>query len=254
MPASLPDSLRRPPVAHRALHDRAAGRVENSLSAIRAAMDAGLGIEIDLQLSADGRAMVFHDYDLGRLTAEAGPVQRRSAAELGRIALTDGRGDTIPTFAEVLALVAGRAPLLVEIKDQDGALGAAVGRLEQAAADDLAGYAGDVAVMSFNPNSVRVFGGMAPDVPRGLTTCAFDPAEWGPIPRNRLARLAEIPDFDSSGASFISHDIADLDNPRVAALKARGVPILCWTVRSPEAEARARRIADNITFEGYQPA
>jgi len=66
--------------------------------------------------------------------------------------------------------------------------------------------------------------------------------------------LADIDDFDRSGASFISHDKNDLGNPRVDALKAQGVPILCWTIKSPEEEAVARRIADNITFEGYEAA
>jgi hypothetical protein len=151
----------------------------------------------------------------------------------------------------VLACVAGQVPLLVELKDQDGNLGPAVGRLEQATADALQGYRGDVAVMSFNPNSVRVFGGMAPHIPRGLTSCAFDPVDWAPVSKQRLRRLADIPDYQASGASFISHDAADLRNPRVGQLQAQGAAILCWTIRSPAAEAEARKIAQNITFEGY---
>ncbi len=247
----LPDTFLRAPIAHRALHDRANGRIENSPAAIAAAIDAGYGIEIDVQLSRDGVAMVFHDYELDRLTGETGPVRARDAAELANIALTDGRGDMIPTLGDVLSQVAGQVPLLIEIKDQDGTLGPAVGRLEQAVADDLEGYQGDVAVMSFNPNAVRVFGGMAPRVPRGLTTCGFPPEHWAPVPRQRLARLAAIPDFDAAGACFISHHLAELDSAPVSRLKARGVPILCWTVRTPEQEAEARKLADNITFEGY---
>jgi glycerophosphoryl diester phosphodiesterase len=178
-------------------------------------------------------------------------VRVRDADDLCRIGLRGG-GDTIPTLAQVLRQVAGQVPLLIEIKDQDGLLGPAVGRLEQAVADDLSGYAGDVAVMSFNPNSVRVFGGMAPGISRGLVTCAFAPADWAPVPRQRLRRLAGIPDFDAVGASFISHAVADLTAPPVVALRARGVPVLCWTVRSPGQEAVARQVADNITFEGYR--
>jgi len=247
----LPPAFLGAPIAHRALHDRALGRIENSLSAIQAAVQAGYGIEIDLQLSADGQPMVFHDYVLNRLTAETGMINQRRAAELQNIALTDGRGDCIPTFAQVLACVAGQVPLLVELKDQDGNLGPAVGRLEQATADALQGYRGDVAVMSFNPNSVRVFGGMAPHIPRGLTTCAFDPVDWAPVSKQRLRRLADIPDYQASGASFISHEAADLRNPRVGQLQAQGAAILCWTIRSPAAEAEVRKIAQNITFEGY---
>lgn len=246
---TLPDAFVTLPLAHRALHG--AGRPENSRGAIRAAIAAGYGIEIDLQLSADGQAMVFHDYDLGRLTGETGPIRRRSAAELSAIALKGG-DEGIPGFAEILALVGGRVPLLVELKDQDGALGEAVGPLEAAAARDATGYAGPLAFMSFNPHSVARMARLAPGVPRGLTTCAFDGEDW-PVPAARRHALAGIPDFDRVGAVFISHDRRVLGMPRVADLKAQGVPILCWTVRSPEEEAEARRVADNITFEGYAP-
>ena len=249
----LPAAFLTTPVAHRALHDTAAGRPENSIEAIRAAVEAAYAIEIDLQLSRDGEAMVFHDYDLARLTGETGPIQMRTAAELTRIPLRHGR-HTIPTFAQALEEVGGKVPLLVEIKDQDGALGPAVGRLEQAAATALKGYTGDVAVMSFNPNSVRVFGGLSPDTPLGLTTCDFNAEDWPLIPAARRKRLAGIPDMAASRATFISHDRSDLDSPHVARLKSRGVPVLCWTIRSPEAEAEARRIADNVTFEGYSAA
>ena len=250
---TLPAAFLTLPIAHRALHDMAAGRPENSIEAIRAAVEAGYAIEIDLQLSSDGEAMVFHDYDLARLTGESGPIQRRSASDLAKIPLLGG-SYTIPTFAQVLEEVGGKVPLLVEIKDQDGALGPAVGRLEQAAAKALNGYEGEVAVMSFNPNSARVFGGLSPDIPCGLTTCSFDAKDWPLIPAARRKRLAEIPDIAASRAKFISHDHRDLANPRVTELKSKGLPILCWTIRSPEAEAAARSIADNVTFEGYSAA
>jgi glycerophosphoryl diester phosphodiesterase len=252
MPAAprLPDALRRLPVAHRALHDRSARRPENSRAAIRAAIAAGYAIEIDLQLSADGHAMVFHDDTLGRLTADHGPLRARSAAQLGAILLKDA-DDGIPTFAEVLALVAGRVPLLVEIKDQDGAMGPGVGVLEAAAARCLAGYRGDVAVMSFNPHSMAEMARLLPRVPRGLTTSAYDVADWAPLPPAVCDRLRSIPDYDRVGACFISHEWTDLDRPRVAELAAAGADVLCWTIRSPEAEAEARRVACNVTFEGY---
>lgn len=250
MTSALPDRFRSLPFAHRALHESQAGRPENSRSAISAAVGAGYGIEIDLQLSADGRAMVFHDYDLRRLTAEAGPIAQRSADDLRRIALKHGDGEGIPTFSEVLDLVAGRMPLLVEIKDQDGAMGPNVGRLEAAAAADLSGYGGLVAVMSFNPNSVVEMARHAPGIPCGLVTSAYDPDDWN-LNTKTCDRLRDIPDFDTVGACFISHEAEDLDRRRVQQLRGQGVPVLCWTIRSPEAEARARRLADNVTFEGY---
>ncbi|AZB54274.1 phosphodiesterase [Cereibacter sphaeroides] len=253
MRAPLPEAFLRLPIAHRALHDRAAGRPENSPGAIRAAVEAGYGIEIDLQLSADGVPMVFHDESLDRLTAETGPLAARTAAELRTIPLRDAT-DTIPTLAEVLALVAGRAPLLIEIKDQDGALGPAVGALEAATAAALDGYGGPVAVMSFNPQSMAEMARLRPDLPRGLVTSSYDPTDWAPVPPETCARLRAIPDYDRVEASFVSHEAPDLDRPRVAELKAQGAAILCWTIRSPEAEALARRVAANVTFEGYRAA
>lgn len=245
----LPLSFLRSPIAHRALHDRARRRVENSASAIRAARAAGYGIEIDLQLSADGVAMVFHDEDLGRLTGEEGFLNARSAAELGRIKLT-GSDDTIPTFAQVLSLIGGAVPLLVEIKDQSLTMTQTDGRLEQAAATALESYSGEVALMSFNPHSVAHMARFSPNRPRGLTTAAFD-TDWAPLSTATCDALREIPDYDRALCSFISHEARDLHRPRVAELKAQGAAILCWTIRSPEAEAEARKIAQNITFEDY---
>lgn len=241
------------PIAHRGYHDRAVGRIENSGAAVAAAVAAGYGIEIDVQPSSDGVAMVFHDDTLERLTGAAGPIRARTAAALRELTLTGG-ADPIPTLAEVLALVGGQVPLLIEIKDQDGANGPNVGPLEAAVAALLADYRGPVSVMSFNPHSVAAMARLAPDVPRGLTTCSFPAQDWPDIPEPEQARLRGIPDYGPVGASFISHEAADLGNPRVAALKAQGAAILCWTIRSPAAEAVARRIADNITFEHYAAA
>ncbi len=251
MTAALPDSFRRIPIAHRGLHDRAAGRIENSPAAFRAAVEGGWGIELDVQLSADGEAMVFHDYDLERLTGVAGAVRGMKAEDLASLMLTGG-DDGIPTLSQVLDLVAGRVPLLVEVKDQDGALGADVGPLEQAVARAVEGYDGDLALMSFNPHSVAALAELCPDVPRGLTTEAFRPGDW-PAPETRLSKLSAIADYDRVGASFISHRHRDLSSPRVADLKAQGAVILCWTIRSTDEETAARRVADNLTFEGYLP-
>jgi glycerophosphoryl diester phosphodiesterase len=252
-PVPLPAAFLDAPIAHRALHDRTLGRPENSLAAVRAAVEAGYGIEIDLQPSSDGVPMVFHDYDLRRLTGETGPVSGRSAHELAAMRL-HGTDEPVPTLADVLAVVDGRVPLLIEIKDQDGGMGPDVGPLERAAARCLAGYSGPLAVMSFNPHSMAVMAEAAPDIPRGLTTSAWDPDGWPLIPGATLERLRDIPDFDRVAASFISHEAADLGRSRVADLKQAGASILCWTIRSQDAEAKARVHADNVTFEGYRAA
>ena len=246
----LPDAFLKRPIAHRALHDVSAGRAENSRRAVAAAMDANYGIEIDLQLSSDGVPMVFHDYDLGRLAEATGPIAQRTADELGDIALRhDGNG--IPTLADVLTQVDGRVPLLIEFKDQDGAMGTNLGPLGAAAASLLRGYAGDVAVMSFNPNAVAELATLLPDTPRGIVTDPYSADDWPMLSAETRSRLADIPDYVRTGSCFISHNQADLASPRVSDLKQAGAHILCWTVKSPQVEAAARKHAHNITFEGY---
>ncbi|WP_170571476.1 glycerophosphodiester phosphodiesterase family protein [Ruegeria atlantica] len=249
MTPTLPSAFLQTPIAHRALHDKTDNRPENSRAAIRAAIEAGYGIEIDLQLTSDKRAMVFHDYDMARLTGQSGPIQQISAAQAQATQLLHA-DEGIPALDEVLEMVAGKVPLLIEFKDQDGAMGPDVGLLEADAVRALQGYDGPVALMSFNPNSVAELVRLAPHLPRGLVTCSYQP-EIELLPQAVCDHLRDIPDFDRVGASFISHEVADLNRPRVTELKARGVPILCWTVRSPEQEAEARAVADNVTFEGY---
>ncbi|MFY9241231.1 MAG: glycerophosphodiester phosphodiesterase family protein [Roseovarius sp.] len=240
------------PLAHRALHDIRAGRPENSRAAMEAAIAAGYGIEVDVQLSADGVAMVFHDYNLARLTGGEGAGADLCAAELAQLPLLGG-DEGIPTLAEVLALVAGRTALLVEMKDQHGAMGAGDGALERAVARDIVDYAGPLAVMSFNPHMVLALRDLAPDVARGIVTSAYDPTDvdWALLPAATRDHLREIAEYDAADCSFISHERHDLGRARVADLKSKGAAVLTWTVRSPKEEQEARRVADNITFEGY---
>ena len=249
---TLPRAFLDTPIAHRGLHDADAGRPENSMAAMRAAVAAGYGIEMDIQAAADGIPMVFHDATLDRMTAATGPVLARDARGLGGIGLNGG-SDGIPTLAEVLAEVDGKVPLLIEIKDQSRIMGPVDGALERAVAAALVGYDGPVAVMGFNPHTVAALAVAAPHIPRGIVTGSYGHPEWAPLGAARIAKLRAIADFDGVGASFISHDKDDLDDAAVAALKCRGVPVLSWTITS-EAEAdKARRIADNITFERFLP-
>lgn len=237
------------PLAHRGLHG---GEIpENSRAAFMAAIDAGYGIELDLQLASDGEAMVFHDFDLERLTGVAGLIQMQSSDALKNCHLKNG--ESIPTLIDILTLVAGRVPLLVEVKDQDGALGPNVGILEKRAAELVNAYDGPLAVMSFNSHAVCALQEHAPSVPRGLITSDFAPKSWPTVPRSRLDELAAIQDYDVCGADFISHRFNTLNIPRVAALKALGAAVICWTIKNPQDEARSRQFADNITFEGYLP-
>lgn len=243
------------PIAHRGLHGP--GVPENAMAAFRAAVAAGHGIELDVQPARDGTPLVFHDHDLARLTGAGGMISALTVAEAGARRLL-GTDEGIPTLDLVLDMVAGRVPVLIEIKDQDGALGPQMGDLPGRVAEvvrrHLERYPGaPVAVMSFNPHAAAMVHAAAPEIPVGLTSCAFAADDWPGVPAPRRAELAALAQFDAVGASFISHHHLDLANPAVAALAARGVPVLCWTIRSADHEAAARRVAANITFEGYAP-
>lgn len=245
----LPERLKRLPVAHRALHNADATCPENSLAAIRAAMTAGYAIELDLQLSANGDVFVFHDEDLSRVTGASGRVDKTPSDRLKALTLLGGR-EAPPPLAEVLALVSGAVPLLLEFKAQrDGGE-----RLVAAAAALLRGYRGDLAVMSFDPGIVSLLARDLPDVARGLTTMTWRGAEAEGLSKATLARLNAIADYEATGATFISHHHRDLDSAPVTRLREQGADVLCWTIRSAAEEARARQIACNVTFEGYRAA
>lgn len=244
-----PDFLRLP-LAHRGLHDAQADRPENSPAAFAAAIRQGYGIELDLQVSVDGQAIVFHDPELDRLTDETGLVRGRTAAALQKIGLKNGP-DTIPTLAEILSLVNGQVPLLIEMKDQDGRLGRNIGKLPGDVARLLRSYDGPVAVMSYNPYAVAAVAQTLPDLPVGLVTGSFSDPGWDDLPSERRENLINISGLQGFGGCFISHNENDLNSPHLARIKAQGLPVLCWTIRTPEQEVEARKIADNITFEGY---
>ncbi len=246
----LSDTFLKRPFAHRTLHDVEQGRPENSLAGARAALDAGYAMEIDLQLSRDGVPMVFHDYGLDRLTDAHGPVAQHTAAELGKIRLKGG-DEGIPTLQEFLDLVDGKVPLLIEIKDQDGALGPHTGNMERAVCDILGQYDGPVALMSFNPHSIAKCAEYASDIPRGLVTDTFSSEKWKIMPRARLDELVSIPDYERVGASFISHHWENLESDSVTRIRKLGGSILSWTIRSAEQEQQARENSDNVTFEHY---
>jgi len=245
----LHPSLLLPPVAHRGLHSE--GVPENSPAAFEAAIAKGYGIELDVHLSKDGEAIVFHDYELSRITTGNGAVRQHTAAELSAVKLANG--EAIPTLQQVLKQISGQVGLLVEIKDQDGAMGTDLGPLEIRVAELLNAYRGPVAVMSINPHAVYLLSQLAPTVHRGLVTGDFSAENWPMLPRKRADELLGIPDYDRVKASFISHNFKSLDSARVHEIRQIGDPILSWTIKSEEDEFEARRLADNITFEGYLP-
>ncbi len=219
--------------AHRGLHGP--GVPENSLSAFAAAIARGMGIECDIQCSRDGQAMVFHDDELDRLTAVRGLVAERTAAELGGIVLAGGT-DTIPTLRQLLDQVSGRVPLLIEIKS-DHSLGAKIGATCAAVRGELQDYAGPHAVMSFDPRIVRWFARHSPETVRGLVMTEEDDRGLTGILRRHLWLWIARPDF-------VAYDVLNLPSRFAAAQRARGLPLLTWTVRSADLRERAARHAD----------
>jgi glycerophosphoryl diester phosphodiesterase len=222
------------PFAHRGLHG--AGRVENSRAAFEAAIAAGHGIELDVQLSRDGEVFVFHDYKLDRLTHAEGEVAARTTAELKALTLR-GSGEPLETLSEILALVAGRVPLLVEVKAADRK----VTRLCLAVFRALAGYRGPVGVMSFNPEVSRWFAAQAPKVLRGLViTESGKKGLRGRLERH-LALWRAKPDF-------LAYDVRDFPS-RFAKGRRRRMPVYTWTVRSEADHQRAAKHADQVIYE-----
>ena len=242
------DWLTARPIAHRALHGGAL--VENTLGAVAAAVAANYAIETDLQLSADGEVIVFHDDTLDRLTTTTGPMNTRSLIELKKIAFKDS-GERIPTLGELLTLVAGRTPLVLELKsawDGDDRLAARV-------AAQLTSYAGPVAAMSFDPRLVEALRKYAPGLPRGIVAERYyRAADWDKMPWLRKFALGNLLHFLSTRPHFVAYRVQDL--PATAPLLARhalGMPLLTWTVRTETERRRARFWANQMIFEGFRP-
>jgi glycerophosphoryl diester phosphodiesterase len=241
------DWLTARPLAHRGLHD-ASGAIENTATAFAAAIAGGYGIECDLQVSADGEAMVHHDDALGRLTEGSGKLAELSAAEIKKARFKQC-ADRILTLAELCELVGGRATLLLELKSHfDGDR-----RLVERVASVLASYAGPVAAMSFDPQIVAMLRRMAPGLPRGIVAQArYD--DWPGLPPMQRRSMAYLLHLYRTRPQFIAYAIKDL--PALAPLFLRvvfGLPLLTWTVRTEIERRRARRWASQMIFEGWRP-
>jgi glycerophosphoryl diester phosphodiesterase len=244
------DWLTARPLAHRGLHDASAGVIENTASAFFAAIAGGYGMETDLQLSADGEAMVHHDDALGRLTEGSGRLADMNAAEIKKVRFRRS-ADRILSLGELCDLVGGRATLALELKSHfDGDR-----RLLQRASDVLVNYAGPVAVMSFDPAMVEAVRQIAPGLPRGIIAeHHYAHHEWDRFPRWEKRRMAFLLHANRTRPHFIAYAVRDL--PAAAPLIARaifGLPLLTWTVRSADDRRRAARWADQIIFEGWRP-
>jgi glycerophosphoryl diester phosphodiesterase len=221
------------PIAHRGLHNAEAGVIENTASAFAAAIAGNFGIETDLQISADGEAIVHHDDALGRLTEGSGKLAEMSAEAIQKVRFK-ASADMILTLEDLCELVGGRATLVLELKSRfDGDL-----RLARRAAEVLARYSGPVAVMSSDPALVEAVRRLAPKLTRGIVA----------------ERMPRWPSLLRARPQFVAYSVKNL--PALAPLAARwlfGLPLLTWTVRSEEDRRRAQSWADQAIFEGRSP-
>ena len=239
------DRLFGPAIAHRGLWSKD-GPPENSLGAFEAACEGGYGIELDVQLSSDGEAIVFHDLSLKRLTGVEGRIADHTAHDLGDMRLA-GSDETIPTLSEALTLIGHRTMPHIELKTPYGE----VGPLEQRVHDVLIDHNGPVAVIGFNPYSHAWFADRHPKFLRGLDSHAYrgaDGARLAPEQRRSFAKLEHVaiarPHFLALGLDMLPSAEAD-------DYRARGMPIVAWTVRQAAEWEKIKDHCDNLIFEGF---
>lgn len=241
------------PIAHRGLHDRALGVIENSRSAFAAAIARGFGIECDLQLTADGEAIVFHDIDLERLLGRTGLVRSRLSDELIVTPLTGSEAADCPqTFGEMLAQVAGRVPLVVEVKHQTNA--ADTEALARRVVECVAAYEGPLVIKSFDPHMLTALRRAGYSGALGIITYGYDKPEWyGDMPARTRFVLRHLLHYPWSRFTFISCERNALRLPALRLSRMLGLPVMSWTIRSAEEARQARHDADQIVFEGFDP-
>ncbi|VAV95294.1 Glycerophosphoryl diester phosphodiesterase [hydrothermal vent metagenome] len=227
--------LKGQPYAHRGLHGKDV--LENSPAAFEAAIKLNHGIECDVQAAEDGRAFVFHDYELDRLTGQTGVLAKMRSEDIDKVQLNNGHGK-IPRLREILEQVAGRVPILIEIKSKDLRVGPLCLSVRRA----LEGYGGKAAVMSFNPLVGAWFRKNAPHIVRGLVITE----ENGKKLNSRIARHRNL---WTAKPDFLAYDIRDLPSRFAASQRARGLPMVTWTVRTAEQERIAAQFADEPVYE-----
>jgi glycerophosphoryl diester phosphodiesterase len=240
------------PIAHRGLHSKAGGRLENTAPAFLAAIAKGYGIECDLQAAADGTPMVFHDDKLDRLLGVPGRISRQTPAALARLRYKNS-DTTILSFADFLHLADGRAPLLVEVKVNTATPREAF--LDRIARQARA-YKGPIALMSFNDDVVSALAKLAPTIPRGPVIGSHQlPARWWAAPAAAgPATMARMLSRTPAGSGFLAVEVRILRGTREWMTRTGiDLPLFSWTIRSRRERAAAARFADAPIFEGYEP-
>jgi glycerophosphoryl diester phosphodiesterase len=236
------------PVAHRGLHDAASGVIENTPSAFAGALAANYAIECDLQITADGEAMVHHDETLGRLTDGSGRLDAMTSTELRQVRFK-ATADRMISLGELCDLVAGRVTLVIELKRGR----AGDGRLAARAAAVLSGYAGRAALMSFDPGQIAPLRHLAP-MTRGLVADGRSARAGADGWVKDLRRVsAYVRDVIEARPQFLAYSVQDLPGLLPRAARVSGKPVLTWTVRTADEHQRAARWADQMIFEGFRP-
>ena len=241
------------PMAHRGLHDVRRGIVENTARAFSAAIAKGYGIECDLRPAADGTPFVFHDLELSRLVDAPGRITDHTAAALARLTYRSASSERLISFADFLDLVAGRVPLLVEVKSEWTPLDPA---FLQAIASQATAYRGPLALMSFDPAVMAALKALAPDIPRGIVAGLYAGPGWwmDRLDQERAFRLSHLLESGPAEPQFFSYHVKALPTPVTRFLReAMHIPLFTWTVRTPQERAVAAQWADAITFEGFEP-
>lgn len=236
-----PQWITQTPIAHRGLHDES--HPENSMAAFKAAEAAGYAIELDVQLMKDGNIAVFHDDFLDRMTTQEGSVAQMTAQELKQTRL-NGNAEPIPTLDKVFEQI--KAPIYIDVKSHGHA-----GKFEQRLLALIRHYKADVAIASFNPQTVLWFKENAPEIPRGIISYNYKDSDLGLFERRKLKNLKYNRRLKPD---FISYDLRGLPFWRVwLARKLFKIPVVTWTVKNEADLTKARKVADNIVFEGMRP-
>ena len=252
-PVNAPDWLIERPIAHRGLHDAAAGVIENTLRAAEAAIAEGFAIECDIQLSADGEAIVFHDETLDRLTEASGPLSALSAAEIANVRIR-GTDEPPPAFAALLETVAGRTPIICEIKsrfDGDWRIADRAGALAGA-------YGGPLAFKSFDHDLAAYLRLRRPHMRAGhpcpiglLAQASYEDPAWAFLTPEQKQDWTDFDHYDLARADFLSFNVDDLPHKIPFLVKElTGAPIMVWTVRTADQREAAHKWADQIVFDG----
>jgi len=245
-----PDWLTARPIAHRGLHDRARGIIENMPAAAQAAISGNFGIECDIQLTADGEAMVHHDDALGRLTEGSGALRGMTSDQLRAVKFKD-TSERMMSLGDLCALVAGRVPLVIEVKSHFDGDRELVARMSEL----LASYSGPVVGMSFDPDQVLALREKMPALPRGIIAeRTYDEADWPEATPAQRRDMLHLRHAFRTRPHFVAYWVDQLPAPAPwIARSIFGLPLLTWTVRTPEQRERAARYADQMIFEGLRP-